>query len=796
MLPSLSLARPAAICAALVLATSAHAQSGAAHDFDLPSQRLDRALTQLARQSGARIAFSSDLAEPYQAPALQGRFTLDEALQRLLGNSGLVARQMPGGSLTIVPAPSVAAPADGAALPAIQVTGSAEALPGEPPMPYAGGQVARGARIGLLGDQDVMDTPFSIVSFTNQTMENQQARTLADVLVNDPSVRAVNAHGSFYDDFSIRGFNVRGTELAFNGLFGLAASRRVATEVAERVEVVKGPGALLTGMSPGGAVGGSVNLVPKRAGDLPLTRITGTYQSDSQWGGHLDLGRRWGKDNQWGIRLNGVYRDGATSVDAQSGKMALGAMALDYRGEQLRASLDVISQEEYMAGPRTILAFGSALTALPPPPSRTATNYLANGYHRQNDDTVVGRVEYDFNEQVSVFAAAGTRRSRMDNITGNPSAVDYAGNFSARLSTFKTSVDTDSGEVGVRARFATGPVRHTLVASANALDSSSGSVPLASGPALRSNLYFPVVASRPSQYPGAPLLNGSSKLSSFAVADTLALFDERLLVTAGVRRQKVESESFTINTGARTNRYDEGATTPMFSVVYKPMRQLSIYGNYIEGLSQGASAPPATANAGEVFPPFKTKQTELGAKWDMGRMAATVSVFQIKRPGSLIDPQTNIYSFGGEQRHRGVELGFFGEVAPGLRMLGGAAWTDAEIVRSQGGLNEGNTAVGVPKQQYNLNVEWDVPVLSGLTLTARATYTGSQYVNASNTQQIPSWTRYDLGGRYATRWNNRPVVLRANIENLTDRAYWIGYGNGWLSTSMPRTLLLSASFSF
>ena len=102
-----------------------------------------------------------------------------------------------------------------------------------------------------------------------------------------------------------------------NGMFGVSPYYRTSPEMFERVEVLKGPSALLNGMPPAGSVGGTVNLVTKRAGDTPLTRVTTTYMSDSQFGGHLDVGRRFGENNAFGARLNAVYRDGAAAVNDQ-----------------------------------------------------------------------------------------------------------------------------------------------------------------------------------------------------------------------------------------------------------------------------------------------------------------------------------------------------------------------------------------------------------------------------------------------------------------------------------------------
>src|SRR5690606_11494030 len=102
-----------------------------------------------------------------------------------------------------------------------------------------------------------------------------------------------------------------------------------------------------------------------RAGDIPLTRLTTTYESKSVLGTHLDMGRRFGDDNQWGIRVNGVYKNGKTSLDDGRQKFGLGALALDYRSPDLRWSLDAYSQRENIDNFRSQNGFRPGITRIP-----------------------------------------------------------------------------------------------------------------------------------------------------------------------------------------------------------------------------------------------------------------------------------------------------------------------------------------------------------------------------------------------------------------------------------------------
>ena len=154
----------------------------------------------------------------------------------------------------------------------------------------------------------------------------------------------------------------------------------------------------------------------------------------------------------------------------------------------------------------------------------------------------------------------------------------------------------------------------------------------------------------------------------------------------------------------------------------------------------------------------------------------------------------------GLQRNQGIEISAFGEPLRGVRVLGGASFLDARLKKTANESLEGNRAIGVPKRQFNLGSEWDVPGMAGLTLSGRVVHTSSQYANETNTLSVPSWTRLDLGARYVTTVAEQMVTFRARIDNVTDRDYWAsvgGYpGYGYLVLGAPRTFTLSATVNF
>ncbi|MHA4977934.1 TonB-dependent receptor [Pseudomonas extremorientalis] len=669
--------------------------------------------------------------------------------------------------------------------------------PTDLPGGLAGGQVARGARLGMMGNKDVMDTPFSVTSYTAKTLADLQTVTVADALERDPSVRSTGQAGGIVDSFFIRGFAIgEGNlgELAYDGVYGVAPNYRAFTEYAERVEVLKGPGALMYGISPNSGVGGVINIVPKRPLDQDLTRFTGSYAEDTQVGGHLDISRRFGDENQFGVRFNGSLQGGDTVVDNQNRDVGIGAIALDYHGERLRLNLDYISQKESWEGASRPFTIAPGVEVPSAPNGRTSLPQKWGWSDTKEQSLLLGG-EYDLNDNLSVFVHAGGGRSDVKRMSDQvPRILNDAGDTSNIPGSYKFNVDRSTADVGLRGLFATGPVTHitTLMATRYQDELSRG---ITNGKEIRSNIYHPV--DTPKQYINAPkvLRISETELSGVALSDTLGFLDDRLQLTLGMRHQSIESRNYN-STGGVSSRYDASANTPLLGVVIKPWEDVSLYYNYVEGLSKGDAAPGTASNAGETFAPYESKQHEVGVKYEHGTFMTTVALFQIEKPSGELGAN-GVYSVQAEQRNRGLELSMFGEVAPGTRLMGGVTFLDGELTKSATAANRGNKPVGVPDIQANLWAEWDTPWLEGFTLTGGAIYTDSQYVNQANTQALDSWTRIDAGARYATKIEGRPTTFRATVQNVFDREYWSGVASyGAFSPGYPRTLQLSATVDF
>lgn len=675
----------------------------------------------------------------------------------------------------------------------VVVTDQAEAIGGLQKT-YSGGQFARGGSLGILGITDLMNVPFSTTNYTSELIDNQQALTIADVVMNDASVRTLAARGGYGDDFQIRGFSVGSRDVGMNGLYGLAPATRIPLEMIERVEVLKGPGALTHGIGPNASIGGSINVVTKRAADVPLTRLSTTYMSDAQFGTHLDVGRRFGDDNQWGVRVNGVWRNGEGNVDGGRQRLGLGSVGIDYAGSRVRWSLDALTTSGKTTDFRPQIAFRGGITQVPAVPDNRSSFY-PGAELTDKAKTVMSRLEFDIDGDTTVYGGVGYSDVSTDQ--NFPTAVtrpvdlrpNTQGNFSVNNGYYDEYNKTTSAEIGLRTRFKTGAVGHSLVLAANTLSRETGYFYQLTTTPVASNLYHPSPLPAINFARGEPSKTGDLALHSIAVADTMSFFSDRLLLTLGLRDQTINQKSVNGSTA-----YDASAITPLVGLVFKPQQNISVYGNYTAGLQQGGVAGPTAANRGEVFAPQKSKQYEVGVKADWGTLTTQAALYQITRPNATTDTVTQIYSFGGEQRNRGLELTMYGEVQRGLRAMASASFNDAKLTRTQGGVNQGNDANGVPDRTFNVGLDWDTPWVPGLSLNGRVINTSSTYYDAANLLRMPSWTRLDIGARYVTKVAGKPLTLRANLENVADKAYWVT--STYVTVGAPRTLMLSAAIDF
>lgn len=792
--PLLHLSLLLSLSASPLLISASWADDAAKRSYQVPAGSLGAALTRFAGLAGVDLSVDPALVSGRDSAGLSGEYQVEEGFARLLQDSGLQLQVVGEQAYTVTPVP---AQADNVhQLPTTVVVGANDAAAEQA---YAGGQVSRQGSLGMLGDRDFMETPFSLTSYTSEAVKNQQARTLGDLIASDPSVRATNPAGGRFEQFTIRGLSLFNSDVAYNGLYGILPTYSIDMEMAERVDILKGPSQLVNGISPRGSVGGGINVVPKRAGDKPITEFTGSYAADSQVGGAVDIGRRFGDENQFGLRFNGVKQSGDTEWDQQSVDREMAVLGLDFHGERLRLSADVGHTERDTDAPQERVLVGA--NAKVPDADQVRRNY-AQAWSKARTQDTFGALngEFDVSESLMVYGAVGARESNHEFLRHNVSITNDAGDFSVQPRDFTRDETVRTAMAGLRNWFDTGSVSHELNLSASYfyMDFTNGGARYLAAP---SNLYDPV----PTSTPTTPTRFDSevyteNRFSGVALSDTLGFIDDRLLLTLGARWQRVKVDDWSDDVKGDT-AYDEEKVSPSAGILYKVTDQLSLYANYMEGLSQGKIAPSTSINEDQIFPPFTSRQVEVGAKYDLGAVALTASAFRIKQPAYETNATSRVFGPNGKRENKGVELSVFGEPLKGFRLLGGVMFIDSELTDTVGGVSDGNRAPATPEYNVNLGAEWDVPALSGVTLTARGIHSSSQYLDQANSKQIDGWERLDLGVRYAFKVDGNDVTLRASVENVLDDRYWASAGASddsepGLTMSTPRTWLLSTTVGF
>lgn len=665
---------------------------------------------------------------------------------------------------------------------------------------YLDGQIANGGRLGMLGQQKAMDVPFNIIGFTSKLVEDQQARTVADVVRNDAGVQPIQGFGLAGEAFLIRGLKMNGEEMLMGGLPGIVSRQIVDTQMLERVEIFKGANSLVNGSASTG-VGGVINLEPKHAEDTPLARVGMDYASDSQVGTSVDAGRRFGDNNQFGARVNLLHREGEGRINDDRRRTTLASLGLDYRGESLRTSLDIGYQEIKLHGN----SLGLNISGVPDIPALPSNSRSYSQKWNRTDiksEFGIARAEYDLTSDWTVYAAMGGQHANELLISATNALTDNKGNASVRRMGTHNIFDTFSGMAGIRGQFDTGFVSHKVNVGYSAATKNTKMAWTGAASTPQTNIYHPQFIDEPASVPGGgnfsdPLTTERSRSQGVLLSDTLGILDDTLLFTVGARYQEVVARTYDTTTGVLNadTAQNSNRWLPGYGVVYKPWKEVSFYANHTEALQ-----PQSTSIAG--FPQFgsraniaHSKQNEAGMKVDFGNIGGSMALFEIKKPYAFGD-----MTLGGEQRNRGVELNVFGEPVLGLRLNGSTTWIDAKLTKTENAADKGNSAVAVPNFTAVLGAEYDIKPVSGLTATARLNHTGSQYANVANTRKLDNYTTLDLGVRYRMQLNQEKnqMVWRVGVNNVTNENYWAGVNDSgtYLYQGEGRTLKASVSYDF
>jgi iron complex outermembrane recepter protein len=178
----------------------------------------------------------------------------------------------------------------------------------------------------------------------------------------------------------------------------------------------------------------------------------------------------------------------------------------------------------------------------------------------------------------------------------------------------------------------------------------------------------------------------------------------------------------------------------------------------------------------------------------MAGLMITAAYFDIDRASSYLNP-SNLFVRDGRANYKGYEFSAMGEITRDLSIAISAISLDA--------IQESGAAAVVGKQIENtaettgsVFLEYRLPFVSGLRISAGAFYTSERAVNAANTAFIPGYTTYDLGASYSTDIGERQITFRVNGENITGKRYWAATGASLVQQGTPSSVRFTVSTTF
>ena len=645
-------------------------------------------------------------------------------------------------------------------------------------------------QVGTFRNARIIDVPLTVNVVPQELIRAQAVTGIFDALRNTAGVTRSQLNGSAYDNVAVRGILVENrTSYRLNGSLPTINLVDLPIENKDRVEVLKGVGALYYGFAP---PSGIINLVTKRpTDDLVMVELSGTNHGAAK--ASVDVSRRF--SDRFGLRFNGSAANIETGVDRVDGERYVAALAADWKlHDDVTIRFDAEHVAKDVTEPSALQVLPAAqgfIPALPDPQLNFGGRDLRYDAWATN---ILGRVDWRISPQWALTVEGGQAITERDRDFSQ--LENYGGpTGDGTLRVFRTR-DQRYRNRNARAELAgvveTGPIVHNLIAGItgnwrfqNGRNSTSLTV--------AQNFLDPrdVSVPEPTVFTRAPL----------NIRDTGAYVMDRadfgpIELLAGLRYSDYKSRSTAAN--GNVTRFALDKWTPSVGIIAKPGEKLRVYGTYLEGLEEGGTAPLNNANGGAVLAPAVSKQYEIGVKGEaLEGLVFQLAGFQIDRPFAFTDPADNVFKLAGRSRYRGIEGSLTGEISREVSLYASGQYLDAEVRRSNNAAVIGKIPENTPEWTGSLYGEYRPAALPGLALGAGVFYVSERAVNALNQAFVDGYTTYSASVRY-TFEDLTPggLTLQLNADNLTGERYWSTAGNNLLGVGAPRQIKLTARVGF
>lgn len=271
----------------------------------IPAKPLSEALKELGEQTNLQIIYDASIVSGKTSTSVQGTLKANEALYQLLSGTG-ITYTLSGNSATLIAAAN-SSPNNATTLPPIKVSGAAAlGAATEGTGSYTTNQSSYGK------GQSLKELPQTVTVMTRQRIDDQQLKTLDDLMIHTPGVTVQQENtvsSSFYSrGFKITSFQIDGNSPMYGegGLaYGLGTSQ-LDLATFDSIEILRGSDALY---GTSGEPGGVINLVRKKPTKQFQVKALAHAGSWNNYRGELDVGGSIIADGRIRGRLVGVYED-------------------------------------------------------------------------------------------------------------------------------------------------------------------------------------------------------------------------------------------------------------------------------------------------------------------------------------------------------------------------------------------------------------------------------------------------------------------------------------------------------
>ncbi|MYN13054.1 TonB-dependent siderophore receptor [Pusillimonas sp. TS35] len=622
-------------------------------------------------------------------------------------------------------------------------------------------------------DAPLRDIPQTVNVVPQAVIEDQRALSLQDVLKNVPGVGFSHGDGQ-RDQVTIRGFTAIADQYV-DGFRDDALYFRDLSNI-DRVEVIKGPAAVLYGR---GSAGGLINRITKKPG-IDITEGAVSYGSNKDRRAEFDVGRE-SKNGSVAWRLTGARQKSDSYRDQQFLDRTAISPSLEFR---LNEDSKLLLQADYLEDSR-VTDFGVPAFQGRPVDVDPSTYYGAG--NARDADTSTARVKsftatftHRFNDNWSL--RNGLRYYHYTLIRDNtlPQSVNEARRtVTLTRSNVRRAEHGWSNQTELMQKADFAGMKHQILYGMEIGQQNKDARVWSAGSVATVSLFNPVLPNQPAGVSGRMSADnlGTFNTLAFYTQDLITLNDQwKALV--GLRHDRYEQQTNDRLPGRNDLSRTDTAWSPRAGLVWQPDDAQSYYLSWSRSFQPSGEAFSVAANNADLGPETTTN-TEVGAKYDFwgGRASATVSLVRLERKDiKTTDPAnpTRLVPIG-KQRTDGLELTFSGDLTRGWKVLAGYAYLDARVIdsigRDAGQDIEGKRATLTPRHSGNLWLTKDFA--NGFGAGGGVNLIGARFANPGNTVTLPGYITADIAGWY----RNKNVEVQLNLNNVFDTGYYVsGHG--------------------